>query len=722
MPNINQTELERTFSDIAYAHLRDKSNSLLDYLLGFQLIKSGDDGKRAVGIFGFKIGDGVYYAPTFFLNGEIRGLEALYAVDSDLFAPMTDEWINSIINRSDVKVGTPDNRSRKARGVGEPNYRKFKNIPGGGSIKLGQDIQSLPEALALHGGVAGLAETMSSFPEDREPVAPLPESVRLLGKVAQAGFMRDLRDNKCLRQHVESYYNLLDFAPDLEKQAEEEKKPKDLLIISGVTDAGVDKLTDAQRKDVLAGGVAVVDGRSDDEKAELYTTESARQLVSPTHPGVYEILMADGQIKQMLALTAFGRRSEILLKELDGPRWASDRMADAVFAVTDYVKGLDEVMADLPEPSKARRGKVYSFTTLSGEASQAYEVLEVLNSLDNSTTLKVRRRYGSLRDGEPGGSVPAYGFDVDKNSRTEAASEVSQIIVTPDKTSKPLYYKGKLVVSDKHFRLLELSGEYEDHFSHADFGDFNTLLNQLDKVAAAVDAWQVGDDLVFRRGDDVRQMDKIGAYHFLIGECGVTKEAADQVLEELCRSATRYYVKSAARLEFEDPSDPTSGGLMSGHHLSTEPEVLEVTDSDQADNSQLYEYDSPFGGGQGGGQPSTLDLIEKAVQAGDKEVFDAAGLNALIKAYVPTDLVDRYIPSITVGMDRLGRILFLIYWHYEEFEDRYGDDEVSDMLDNIRSVFEQLGDMVLSLKKRTLAGDPEHFGLGISPELESDHG
>ena len=56
MPETNETALEQTFSDLAYSHLRDKSQALLDYLVGFQMLKQEEDGQRAVGIFGFEIG------------------------------------------------------------------------------------------------------------------------------------------------------------------------------------------------------------------------------------------------------------------------------------------------------------------------------------------------------------------------------------------------------------------------------------------------------------------------------------------------------------------------------------------------------------------------------------------------------------------------------------------------------------------------------------------
>jgi hypothetical protein len=137
MAETNDTALEKTFSDLAFSHLRDKSQGLLDYLVGFEMLKSEEDGKRAVGIFGFEVDEDFYYAPVFFLNGEIRGLESLYSVKNDHFVPLSEGWVDTLINRRSVQLGEADTRDRSQRGVRVPNYSRLKVIPGGvGSINL----------------------------------------------------------------------------------------------------------------------------------------------------------------------------------------------------------------------------------------------------------------------------------------------------------------------------------------------------------------------------------------------------------------------------------------------------------------------------------------------------------------------------------------------------------------------------------------------------------
>ena len=70
------------------------------------------------------------------------------------------------------------------------------------------------------------------------------------------------------------------------------------------------------------------------------------------------------------------------------------------------------------------------------------------------------------------------------------------------------------------------------------------------------------------------------------------------------------------------------------------------------------------------------------------------------------------------GMDRLGRLLFLLYWHYDEFQERYGKDDLSEFTDNLKSTFEALGDLVIFMRRRTLSGDPEFYGLGLNASMD----
>jgi hypothetical protein len=62
--------------------------------------------------------------------------------------------------------------------------------------------------------------------------------------------------------------------------------------------------------------------------------------------------------------------------------------------------------------------------------------------------------------------------------------------------------------------------------------------------------------------------------------------------------------------------------------------------------------------------------------------------------------------------------LFVLNWHYEDFEERYGKDDLMEFQDNLKSTFESLGQLVVFMKRRTLAGDPSHYGLGLNANMD----
>ncbi len=146
-------------------------------------------------------------------------------------------------------------------------------------------------------------------------------------------------------------------------------------------------------------------------------------------------------------------------------------------------------------------------------------------------------------------------------------------------------------------------------------------------------------------------------------------------------------------------------------------------------NREFYQYLSPFGAGgdddddnssalDPDGQDKTMGTLDTAGKTGQKEVFDSAALSSLIKAGNPTELAERFLPTITSGMDRIGRILFLVYWHYDDFEQKYGDKELGEFIDNLRSTFETVGDSIIFIRQKTLTGDGDSFGLGTQSASE----
>ena len=53
----DEVQLENDFANMAFAFLQDRAPKLIPYLLGFEVVDREEDGSKAIGIFGFKVGE-----------------------------------------------------------------------------------------------------------------------------------------------------------------------------------------------------------------------------------------------------------------------------------------------------------------------------------------------------------------------------------------------------------------------------------------------------------------------------------------------------------------------------------------------------------------------------------------------------------------------------------------------------------------------------------------
>lgn len=129
---------EQAFASLAYSYIKDKSPRLLDYIVGFQLVDRNNDNTKAMGVFGFKVGDMWLYAPVFFLNGDLKGHELLYIKNQDMFVPMKENWVNYLIARKPHVLGEGTEQDTFQLGGLLPNLSRMTRPPSG--TKYGYDM------------------------------------------------------------------------------------------------------------------------------------------------------------------------------------------------------------------------------------------------------------------------------------------------------------------------------------------------------------------------------------------------------------------------------------------------------------------------------------------------------------------------------------------------------------------------------------------------------
>jgi len=73
------------------------------------------------------------------------------------------------------------------------------------------------------------------------------------------------------------------------------------------------------------------------------------------------------------------------------------------------------------------------------------------------------------------------------------------------------------------------------------------------------------------------------------------------------------------------------------------------------------------------------------------------------------------LKDVILGNDRIGRILFLYYWHNDRFSERYGDKDLVELEDLLRETFKSVGDLVLFLKQKSI--EPEAVATDATVSL-----
>ncbi len=711
MPQTDETKLEKTFSDLANARLRDLSPALLDYLVGFQMLKVEDDGARAVGIFGFEIGElHVAFCFTKF---------------SDMFYPLSEDWVNTIVNRRPNELGKADGRSKEERGVRSPNYNRMRQIPSGGGSNIGLSFNK--------NSAAEMADKM--LVNSDHDYTPLPDVIAGFGPKVAGGFIEDLHRYPKLAAQIGRFYDLSDFYVPAKVAAE---KKDDVVIISGIAQEGAEKLTDEQKEKVVGGGFAVVDKRPEMEKSVVYRNEAHSCLTNPTDGGLYDVLMSDGKVEKLFCFRV-ASSDDYLVYDPDGGRHGMLH-GRKIFTLRQYdgEEFRKELDKETVSPDGVRPNDCVVFCQQTGECTLPFEIEDSSMGANGLKALKIRGPYYIDSTCCTSGHAWAFKLDGPAPWRAGKPSErVREILITEAGSGAIRYTSDRLVVNEKRFRGLVLnrakSGEdsfggytksrSETSLLERDFGDHNTIKAEFEKVAAPLKVWRVGDDISIQDQFGTSNFGHLSALGYLIRKHGCAEEDATIVLSEARREPQRYRVKYAAELlPFPQPQDESEGGLMSNFHQTQVPATA-VEKANSPSNREFYQYHSPFGGfgdsdSTGGDEQSTADTVDTAAQTGQKEVFDASVLSSLIKTHNPTGLLDRFLPTIVSGMDRLGRIMFLLNWHYTEFEEQFGKDDLTEFSDDLKSCFEQLGDLVLFMRKRTLSGDPESYGLGLNAQME----
>jgi hypothetical protein len=774
------TPFEQAFSNLAHAYLKDKAPSLLDYEVGFQLVDRNQENTKAIGVFGFKVGNQWLYAPVFFLNGDLKGHELLYIKNQDLFVPMKENWLNYILNRKPHVLGTPVTKNMQQLGIMPPNLYQLSRSP----YKYAS-VNTLPDWVQDALPVIAYAAVMN--PKHDAKYASVPDlptflkaagldtfkyllnSCKLFPKLAQAidsfhGFnvVQDIishykkANEECCDKSVINPENCEkpldnDFSnhrkPVVTVGKGKKKKKESLKIAVYKGDISIPAgdefkdLSDKERTKLLQEGIHIRDGRHEKEISVAYDAQSELKLTNPTETGIYDLLVKPAQFEKCLVLFgphwSGGRAKFVTVLRLDGAKnWlnihSSHLWIKRQLPREEYEKWYkDQKDCDaLP----VKDGATYVLMGPYGQASLPFTVEKELSSSNGVKSYDVYFQRWAAKE-RPDHLRDRRHFD---NFDNNDWSDGERVTLTGRVGGAMRTGRGDLYVPDG-YKVIKVKEPYSCEEKDKDFkkrdyhssapmvggqskespiqpGDLKDLELLIMSKTAALKIYHDGLELDVN-GQRVSPLQ--GLIH-LVRDYGLReKQAREMIKQAEQKKVARFRIKLADEyydMQRSTPSAPyTNINLPEGYEAMTggvyptqstlEQNIPVPSLSSSMTNRDIYRPTD--NSNQPGPDQNTMGIAQQAAQTGQKEIFDVGVISSLLKATRDDSMVDKWLPDLMKGMDRIGRLLMIFYYHQEEFADRYGRSELPELEDSLRNTFENIGDLLLTLKQKTVESYPD---------------
>lgn len=409
----DDTQFAQDFSNLAFTFIQDRAPALMPYILGFELVDREPDGTKAVGVFGFKVGDDYYYVPAFFMNNQVKGVDLLLSKKTNSFVPLSDDWIGFIVNRSENKLGDDVDASKAQEDFENPDFEflrrptvgplggpvTFKGAeagPGrpwsfatawkrmeGKALSFADGDQAYAEGLRTSLGKMAGARSASSAVCGESPIRSY---LRRIGGPAAAGSLSSevAGDVKFASALMEFYNGVSEVFPDrydreclAVKRAQEKAevdKPKVLFTDRPDHTSGDEE----SARDIVSDGFTVVDRRGEEEKSSVVEMDYEDEFGNPDVPGTYDVLLAGGAIRRaeildMNRVAGYGTTGGTVVRFPDNGQTMCVRKRDII--VHGERKGSAREIYDGASPiPSVRIGKRYVFVGPDGSCIGVVDV------------------------------------------------------------------------------------------------------------------------------------------------------------------------------------------------------------------------------------------------------------------------------------------------------------------------------------------------------------
>jgi hypothetical protein len=603
---------------------------------------------------------------------------------------------------------------------------------------VAQKIFAIHKSANLEKTVRGAITEVRRLNQNRKRVRPNPELQRKLED--QLRNVVSSREGGVLEEHE----------PELTKQSAA------IVIYSVRSSISIPThLSDAEKEELLRKGYKVEDSRSGEQKSKAYTLATDLRLANPTQTGIYDVFLADGTFERCLVVTnpfsllnpvssirepylqdedqeAIRRLSDmaLLVRLSDKKYFSCPRSKVYVKVSSDVLRSDDSFESfykDLPTLWNALSKDPYAYGIILSPRGSGTMPISFNGDLGEASDSTLIVRGSQSVEGIPyhflAGS-PNGRFYIRRNSYS-----APRIISRERQGPSPKYLDVFLPGAAKFLSLAEsrqagcccsvLSGSEKDMFSEAGLGKPALVELALGAVMPQVKVASIQRGRSYKI-NHIFCPDKVDAVTELLLGQGFDEKTAEQILKEADEKGhISVFVKRAQPMPPGPPPppgqmpgmasmlqpgpgappmpDPTMVAmpLAGGGSVNTMSPLTAAVPAGLPQQMPPNPYELPA-------DPMASQTLAQAAQSGQKEILDPAAIGAILRYSTNDNLVDQYIPELMAALDRLGRILLAFYWHRDQFQERYGKQDLPELEDSLRTNFERLGDLVLTLKQRMI--------------------
>lgn len=673
MTSTKEQEFEKGFFELAYDKLQSKLQNLLPFLIGFEVVNKTPDETKAVGVFCFKCPSGqILFVPCFFMGGKVKDLDMLYSQGSNQFFPLTEDFAALFLNDASSNMGSAAKSTKEdvRKDMPKVDLATFVTPPRTGKYSIASVVDYVMEA--NNNVKKAFWKMLEDSPEFTEAVLRYNDEI----KVASALVPHPER--------IDSKLTIISKATLLKKQAE----LQDTLMLSAEEFSFL-------KNDALSNGVGILDKRGEAETSSVGIFKFVETFTNPTTSGFYNYVTCTGEIKPGLILTGqypisvgYPGNSTVVISMDGAAKGTSFVCAHSEVFVKDVLK-------------VQGFGAAHSLFENAIEAAPTFSRYVLIDA-----DLKSTRPFEILENYKDSHGIRRLKVSPTTGDYCSLGKNVAVTLVFTKRESSHIERRGKTLFIPKGYKLFKISNTYGNGIAPEVINSLrpgllcNLIDNLSEKSVLPLTLATNGSSYFLTIGDAKRKYSnplqaKIG----MLLHYGMTIADADSLISQ----AEEYkpvtgYIKAAVTGDYSTPlPDPSFYANELGQNTHGAPEYMMTVPKESTP------FSDPTAPGVGTKTEDINSAVRQAIElanAGQKEIFDTHSIATLAKHNDPSSKVTEYIPNFVSTLDKLGRILFMLYWETDKFQTMYGKDELPELVELIRSVLKNLGELVIFMKNK----------------------